>query len=58
VQEDKDVQDNVCDTSDLMQRINNTLASISQNREAVGQWRKRLCACVKAKGHHFEHVLN
>jgi len=26
--------------------------------EAVGQWRKRLCACMKAKGRDIEHLLN
>jgi len=26
--------------------------------KAVGQWRKRLRANIKAKGHHFEHLLN
>ena len=45
-------------TSDLIQHISDTWASISQNDEAVGQWRKQLYACVKAKGHHFEHLLN
>jgi len=34
------------------------LGSISQNVEAVGQWSKRLRACVKAKWHHFEYLLN
>jgi len=24
---------------------------------AIGEWRKRLGACVRAKGHHFEHLL-
>ena len=24
---------------------------------AIGDWRKRLRACVRAKGHHFEHLL-
>jgi len=32
--------------------------TLNKNVEAVGQWRKRLCASVKAKGHHFEHLLN
>jgi len=41
-----------------MQRINDTRASISQNVEAVGQWRKQLCAFVKANGNHFKHLLN
>ena len=41
-----------------MQRITDTWASIPQNVDAVDQWRKWLCACVKAKGRHFEHLLN
>jgi len=45
----------VCDTSDLMQHISVTSASMSQ---AVGQWRKWLCAWVKAKRNHFEYLLN
>ena len=24
---------------------------------AIGEWRKRLGACVYVKGHHFEHLL-
>ena len=38
-------------TSNLKQRLTDTWASISQNviDEAVGQWRKRLCASMKAK---------
>jgi len=23
--------------------------------EATDEWRKRLWACIRAKGHHFEH---
>jgi len=48
----------VRDTSDSMQHINDTWASVSQNIKVVGQCRKQLCACVKAKGHHFEHLLH
>jgi len=25
--------------------------------EAIDQWRKRLKACIKTKGQHFEHLL-
>ena len=25
--------------------------------KAIDEWRKRLQACVRMKGHHFEHVL-
>jgi len=51
------VQTPVCDTSrraavtsDLKQRLIVTWASISQNviEEAVVQWKKRLCASMKA----------
>jgi len=47
-------------TSDLKQRLVNTWENISQNviDEAVGQRRKRLRASMKAKWHHFEHLLN
>jgi len=50
----------VCDTSDLKQRLIDTWASIPHNiiNDAVDQWRKRLCAYEKVKGHHFEHLLN
>jgi len=43
----------------LKQRLINTWASISRNviEEAVDQLKKRLHACVKAKGHQFEHLL-
>ena len=36
------------------------IASISQKviNKAVGRWRKRLRASMKAKWHHFEHLLN
>jgi len=39
----------MCETSNLRQRINATWASIPENVEAVGQWRKQLCAWMKAK---------
>jgi len=49
----------VRDTSVLKQRFI-TWASASQDiiDEAVDQWKKRLRACKKAKGRHFEHLLN
>jgi len=36
-----------------------TEGSLLQNviDEAVDQWKKQLRACVKVKGHHFEHLL-
>jgi len=53
------VQTLVRDTSDLTRRLIDTLASIAQNPidKVVGHWRKRLRATMKAKWHHFEHLL-
>jgi len=49
----------VRNTSDLKQRVIVIRASVSENiDETVDQWRKRLRVCDKAKGHHFEHLLN
>jgi len=46
-------------TNDLKQCLTDTWASILQDiDEAVDQRRKQLCASEKAKGHHFEHLLN
>ena len=25
--------------------------------EAIDEWRKQLLACVRMKGHHFEHLM-
>ena len=25
--------------------------------QAIGEWRKRLYACIRAKGGHFEHII-
>ena len=47
-------------TGDLKQPLIDTWASISKNviYKAVGQWKKRLRASMKAKWHLFEHLLN
>jgi len=42
----------VRDTADLKQRLIETWSSIV---EAIDEWGLRLQACVKAKGHLFEH---
>jgi len=41
------------------QRLVQTWAGLQQSvvDEAVGQWRKRLGACVHAQDGHFEHSL-
>ena len=47
------------DVDDLKQRLIDTWSGMQQSvvDEAVDQWRRRLKACVKAKGRHFEHLL-
>jgi len=49
----------VRDIIDLKKRLVDTWASVTQCvvDEAVDQWTARLRACVKAKGHQFEHLL-
>ena len=41
------------------QRLVKVWADLEQTivDEAIDQWRKRLKACVKANGQHFEHLL-
>jgi len=31
--------------------------SSGHHRQSIDHWQTRLCACVKAKGCHFEHLL-
>jgi len=47
------------DIDELKQRLINTWNRIPQAiiDEAIYQWQTRLRACVKANGHHFEHLL-
>lgn len=49
----------ICDMAELKQRLVKVWAALEQTivDEAIDQWRKRLKACVKAKGQHFEHLL-
>ena len=44
---------------ELKQRLIDTWDRIPQGfiNEAIDQWQTRLCACVKAKGRHFEYLL-
>ena len=53
------VYKHVNDTSELRERIVTTWDELDPRiiDTAVGQWRTRLCACVKAIGGHFEHKL-
>ena len=49
----------VRDVTDLKQHLTGTWNGLSQSiiDDAVDEWRKRLRACVKEKGGHFEHLL-
>ena len=49
----------ICDLAELKQPLVKVWADLEQTivDEAIDQWRKRLKACVKAKGQHFEHLL-
>ena len=58
------MQERVCkrpirDLAELRQRLVEVWAEFEQIviDKAIGEWRKRLRACVKAKGQHFEYLL-
>ena len=48
------------DIDDLKQRLTCVWAELKQSvvDKAIEQWRPRLRACVRAKGQHFEQLLN
>ena len=52
-------QTNVQDVNDLKGRLINMWAHMQQSviDDAIDQWRKRLHACVWARGEQFEHAL-
>ena len=52
-------QTKVQDVNDLKRRLINVWADMQQSviDDAIDQWRKRLQACVRAIGGHFEHAL-
>ena len=45
--------------NELKQRLNEVWCGLEQStvKMAVDQWRKRLIACVRAKGGYVEHTL-
>ena len=47
------------DTDEFRKRLVATWAEFQQSvvDDAVDQWRKRLEACIRAEGGHFEHLL-
>jgi len=48
------------DVDDLKQQLISVWAEFkhSVNDKAIGQWRPRLTAYVRARGHHFEQLIN
>jgi len=49
----------VYDTDELKQCVQQVWRNVDQSiiDNAIDEWRKRLRACVQAKGGHFEHML-
>ena len=49
----------ISDVDQLKQRLVEVWSDVQQTvvDAAIGEWRKRLRACVRAKGHRFEHLL-
>ena len=47
------------DVDQLKQRLVEVWSDVQQTvvDAAISEWRKRLRACVRAKGHHFGHLL-
>ena len=47
------------DVDELKQRLIEVWSAFEQSivDEAIDEWRIRLQACVRVKGHHFEHAL-
>ena len=52
-------QTKVQNVNDLKRRLINVWADMQQSviDDAIDQWRKRLPACVRARGGQFEHAL-
>ena len=52
-------QKRVRDLDELKQHLVEVWSRVSQAiiDEAIDEWRKRLLACVRMKGHHFEHLM-
>ena len=44
---------------ELKQRLVDVWQDVPQSAldDAIDEWRKRLRACIRAKGGHFEHML-
>ena len=56
----KRVPEPIRDMDQLKQRLVEVWSDVQQSvvDVAIGEWRKILRACVRAKGHHFKHLLH
>ena len=59
IMQDRVYARNVTSVDELKQRISDEWDKIDQQLidSAIKQWRKRLAACVSARGGHIEHML-
>src|SRR5207248_9226866 len=59
VLQDRVHQTRVSDVLELKERLIKVWSEFGQEMvdEAIDEWRKRLNACVRVKGQHFEHFL-
>ena len=59
VMQDCVYQKKVKDVNELRERLVEVWARLQQNviDDAIDQWRRRLRACVRARGGHFEYLL-
>ena len=57
--QDRVYRKRVRDVDELKQRLVEVQSHFSQAiiDEAIHEWRKRLLACVRMKGHNFEHLM-
>ena len=56
--QEKVYQTRIADIDELKQRLLQVWAGLDHGfiAAAIGQWRRRLSACVKVRGGHFEHL--
>ena len=59
VVQQREYQSRVHDVDELKQHLQQVWRDVDQSitDNAIDEWRKRLRACVQAKGGHFEHLL-
>ena len=57
--QDRVYQKKAKDLNELRERLVEVWAGLQQNvnDDAIDQWRRRLRACVRARGGHFEYLL-